>query len=119
MTANSASPCAPPPTAATRDTIRLAFVAAIQYLPARQRAVLLLRDVLRWRAAEVAELLDEMQKVGAALAPGETRDLTAPGGLVIQLRRIADKPAAVQENEYAVDLTKLMFGGAANQIPAE
>ncbi|WRZ93774.1 sigma-70 family RNA polymerase sigma factor [Streptomyces sp. NBC_01007] len=110
---------------AARGSLRLALVAALQNLPARQRAVLILRDVLAWRASEVAALLDTstaavkstLQRARARLdevAPEE--DLVVePGGT--DDRELLDRYVKAFENADMESLLGLLRDGVELEMP--
>lgn len=98
---------------AERDTIRLAFVAALQHLPARQRAVLILRDVLRWSAAETAAALETttaavnsaLQRAHAQLDDRGLTPDTVQADLTTEQRKLLD---AYLEAFWAKDIDRIV-----------
>jgi len=106
-----------------RQSIRLAFVAALQHLPPRQRAALLLTEVLGWSAAEVADTLETsvaavnsaLQRARATLA---TRDVSAGGGALSESQSRLLNRYVEAFHRYDVDaLTALLREDAAFSMP--
>ena len=111
--------------AATRDSVRLALIVSLQYLPSRQRAVLLLRDVLALSATEVAELLgmsvaavkSALQRARARLgevapAADHVTELTAP-----EHRELLNRYIAAFQNADAAALERLLREDATLEAP--
>jgi RNA polymerase sigma-70 factor (ECF subfamily) len=110
-----------------KQSIRLAFVAALQHLPPKQRASLLLTDVLGWSAAEVAESLDTsvasvnsaLQRARATLAARESPESGAPAASVLSpaQAQLVERYVAAFER-YDVDaLTALLHEDAVFSMP--
>jgi RNA polymerase sigma-70 factor, ECF subfamily len=116
----------PAEVAEQRETLRLAFVAALQNLPPKQRAVLVLREVLRWQATEVAELLDTsvasvnsaLQRARATLESADL-DLDRSGSTVDdeEQRELLTKYVAAFEAYDMSQLVTLLHDDAAFSMP--
>jgi RNA polymerase sigma-70 factor (ECF subfamily) len=114
--------------AAARESVRLAFVVALQHLPPRQRAVLILREVLRWRATEVAELLDTsvasvnsaLQRARATLADKGLDDgggAAAAEGLDEEQRALVARYVDAFESYDIPRLVTLLHDDATTNMP--
>ncbi len=120
-------PADPAAVALSRENVRLALIAALQYLPPRQRAVLLLRDVLGWRAAEVADLLGTtVTAVNSALqrARDQLRE-AAPAQDAMRepadaaQRDLLDRYAAAFETADVTALMRLLREDAVFEMPPQ
>ena len=116
----------PADVAASRETLRLAFIAALQHLPARQRAVLILCEVLKWKASEVAELLDTsvasvnsaLQRARATLAASElSAGDVEPTALDAADQALLDRFADAFERYDMDALTALIREDATQSMP--
>jgi RNA polymerase sigma-70 factor (ECF subfamily) len=117
------SDCDPAERAILRESIRLAFVAALQYLPARQRAVLLLTQVLNWSAAETATSLDmTVAAVNSALqrarATLDARNpAVVPRALSIEQTQLVVRYVEAFEQYDVTTLTALLHEEATLSMP--
>ncbi|MEU6468941.1 sigma-70 family RNA polymerase sigma factor [Streptomyces massasporeus] len=117
----------PAEAAVAKESVRLAFMAALQQLPAKQRAVLILREVLAWKASEVAELLDTsvasvnsaLQRARATLAerqePGAEAAVSDP--LDEDQQKLLDRYVAAFEGYDMTALTALLHEDAVMTMP--
>ena len=105
-----------------RESLRLAFVAALQHLPPKQRAALILCEVLKWQASEAAELLETsvasvnsaLQRARATLAKADIRE---PSELDDDTRELLDRYVSAFE-VYDMDrLTDLLHEDAVQSMP--
>jgi RNA polymerase sigma-70 factor (TIGR02960 family) len=118
----SATTSDPATVVAARESMRLAFVAALQLLPPRQRAVLILRDVLAWSAAEVAALLEvSVVAVNSALQrarshlPVDTDSLVPPSEQ--RQRELLDRYMAAFQNADVDELVAVLTEDARYEMP--
>jgi RNA polymerase sigma-70 factor (ECF subfamily) len=115
----------PAEVAVARETIKLAFVAALQQLPPRQRAVLVLCEVLRWQASEVAELLETsvasvnsaLQRARATLEAGEATVPSGPAELGQADRELLERYVKAFEAYDMEELTSLIQEDAQQSMP--
>ncbi len=115
----------PAEVAEARETIRLAFVAALQHLPPRQRAVLILCEVLRWKATEVAELLETsvasvnsaLQRARAGLASSDMSKTDASPQLDETSRALLQRYVEAFERYDMDALTALIHEDATQSMP--
>jgi RNA polymerase sigma-70 factor (ECF subfamily) len=111
----------PADAAVAHETIRLAFVAALQHLPARQRAVLILCEVLKWQASEAAELLDTsvasvnsaLQRARATMATANVQPVDTPE---VDAALLARYVAAFEAYDVEL-LTELLREDAIQSMP--
>jgi RNA polymerase sigma-70 factor (ECF subfamily) len=108
-----------------RGSIRLAFVATLQHLPARQRAVLILREVIGLSAAEVAELLDTstaainsmLQRARAQLVQAAPAEETMTEPTQPDTRALVERYASAFENADLAELQQALLQTVALEMP--